>query len=131
VGIIRPWLARYSWEFVTAQNALLCQAKGAIHKPTSDGNDQTQRLGRDQYERLMRLDEAVALCRRCHRLAPFCFYKGNTFAGIIRDVIRELDLPSAQAYVIRSLAGHIVAGVSTGEEEKAFREFCESLNQAG
>ena len=118
MGMIRPWLARYSWEFVTAQNALLCQAKGALHKATSDGHDQTQRLWKDQHEKLMRLEEAVALCRQCHRLAPFCFYNGNTFAGIIRDVIRELG-------------GHIVAGVSTGEEEKAFREFCESLDGAG
>ena len=75
----------------------------------------------------MPLEEAVDLCRRCHRLAPFCFYNGNTFAGIIRDVVRGLELPAAQAHIIRSLAGHIVAGVSTGEEEKAFREFCESL----
>ena len=73
------------------------------------------------------MEEAVDLCRRCHRLAPFCFYNGNTFAGIIRDVVRGLELPAAQAHIIRSLAGHIVAGVSTGEEEKAFREFCESL----
>jgi hypothetical protein len=27
------------------------------------------------------------------------------------------------AHVIRSLAGHLLAGLSTGEEEKAFREF--------
>lgn len=51
MGLVRPWLEAYPWEFVTAQNS----------------------------------------------------------------------------YVIRSLAGHIVAGVSTGEEEEAFREFCESL----
>ena len=58
MGKIRPWLARYSWEFVTAQNALLCQAKGALHKATSDGHDQTQRLWKDQHEKLMRLEEA-------------------------------------------------------------------------
>jgi hypothetical protein len=29
----QDWLAWYSWEFVTAQNLLLCQAKGALHKP--------------------------------------------------------------------------------------------------
>jgi hypothetical protein len=73
----------------------------------------------------------VELCRQCHRLAPFCFYNGNTFAGIIRDVVRGLELPDDKAFVIRSLAGHIVAGVSTGEEEKAFREFCESLDAHG
>jgi len=76
----------------------------------------------------MALEEAVALCRQCHRLAPFCFYNGNTFAGIIRDVIQSLGLPPAKAYVVRSLVGHIVAGVSTGEEEQAFRDFCGSLD---
>jgi len=77
----------------------------------------------------MTLDEAVELCRRCHRLAPFCFYNGNTFASIIALVIKRLDLSPEKHHLIRSLAGHIVAGVATGEEEKAFREFCESMEQ--
>jgi hypothetical protein len=75
----------------------------------------------------MRLEEAVELCRRCHRLAPFCFYNGNTFAAIIRDVVHALQLPPERAYIVRSLAGHIVAGVATSEEEKAFQEFSASL----
>lgn len=127
---IRPWLAQYSWEFVTAQNALLCQAKGALHKSTSDGYEPTLHLWESTHAKPLPLEDAVALCRQCHRMAPFCFYNGNTFAGIIRDVIRGLPLPPAQAHVIRSLAGHIVAGVSTGEEEKAFAEFCASLDRA-
>lgn len=61
-------------------------------------------------------------------MAPFCFYNGNTFTAIIRDVIRIINLPPDQAVVIRSLAGHIVAGVASEEEESAFRAFCESLN---
>jgi len=77
----------------------------------------------------MRLSEAVDLCRRCHRLAPFCFYNGNTFVSIIALVIKRRELPPERAYVVRSLAGHIVAGVATSEEEKAFREFCESLER--
>jgi len=79
----------------------------------------------------MNLDDAVDLCRRCHRLAPFCFYNGNTFASIVTLVIKRLELPPEQAAVVRSLAGHIVAGVSSGEEEAAFREFCESLDAHG
>ncbi len=125
---IRPWLAPYSWEFVTAQNALLCQAKGALHKPTSEGHEATRRLWEAQHAKALTLDAAVALCRQCHQMAPFCFYNGNTFAGIIRDVVRGLDLPPVQAHLVRSLVGHIVAGVSTGEEEKAFGEFCASLD---
>lgn len=75
----------------------------------------------------MKLDEAVHLCRRCHKLAPFCFYNGNTFAAIIRDVINGLHLPSDKKYVVRSIAGHIVAGVATIEEETVFRTFCDAL----
>ena len=108
---------------------VLCAAKNALHKPTSDGYEITQRLWESRHQEPMPLDEAVELCRRCHRLAPFCFYNGNTFASIIALVIKRLNLTVVQAHVVRSLAGHIVAGVATGEEEKAFREFCESLGR--
>ncbi len=124
---IRPWLAPFTWEIVTAQNAVLCQAKGALHKPTSDGHDVTKRLWERRHRESMRLDQAVDLCRRCYRMAPFCFYNGNTFVSVIAVVIRKLELTPAKAYVVRSLAGHIVAGVATSEEETAFREFCASL----
>jgi hypothetical protein len=40
----KPWLARFSWDFVVAQNAVLCQAKNALHKPTSDGYEATKAL---------------------------------------------------------------------------------------
>ena len=123
------WLADYNWDFVTAQNMLLCQAKNALHKPTSDGHDETKALWESRHHEPMGLDEAVDLCRRCHRLAPFCFYNGNTFAAIIRDVIAQQSLAPELISIVRSLAGHIVAGVATDEEEKAFRRFCESLEQ--
>lgn len=129
MALTRAWLADYTWEFVTAQNALLCEAKKAQHQPTSDGHDRTKQLWASRHREAMRLDEAVELCRRCHRLAPFCFYNGNTFAAIIRDVIHRLQLPADRAYVVRSLAGHIVAGVATREEEQAFLHFCGSLDE--
>lgn len=123
------WLADYTWDIVTAQNAVLCAAKNALHKPTSDGHAETKELWEQTHCQEMRLDEAVDLCRRCHRNAPFCFYNGNTFASIIALVIKKLALPAEQAYIIRSLAGHIVAGVATDEEVRAFHEFCERMNQ--
>jgi len=126
---MKAWLTPYSWEFVTAQNAVLCQAKNALHKATSDGHDRTEELWASRYREAMGLDEAVDLCRRCHRLAPFCFYNGDTFAAIIRDVVNGLRLPPDRTFVVRSLAGHIVAGVATSEEEQAFREFCASLEE--
>jgi len=124
----RAWLAEFTWEMVTAQNAVLCAAKNALHKPTSDGHDATKELWESKHREVMRLDEAVDVCRRCHRLAPFCFFNGNTFVSIIALVVRALNLLADKAYVVRSLAGHIVAGVATDAEAKAFREFCEELD---
>jgi hypothetical protein len=127
MSLIQDWLAPFTWEIVIAQNAVLCQAKNALHKPTSDGHSSTHLLWQSRHRERMRLDEAVDLCRRCHRMAPFCFYNGNTFASIIALVIKRLNLPADQTFVVRSLAGHIVAGVATSEEEDAFRAFCDSL----
>ena len=124
---VAAWLAPFTWEIVTAQNAVLCRAKNALHKSTSDGHEATRDLWARRHREPMGLDEAVELCRRCHQLAPFCFYNGNTFASVIALVIKKMELPPEQAVIVRSLAAHIVAGVATGEEEKAFREFCESL----
>jgi hypothetical protein len=72
----------------------------------------------------MTLAEAVELCRRSHQLAPFCYYNGNTFAAVIRDVIHQLKISEMERVVLRSLAGHMVAGVASEEEEKEFRRFC-------
>jgi|688.fasta_scaffold624926_2 hypothetical protein len=128
--LTKDWLRTYTWEFITLQNAMLCHAKSALHKPTSDGHEATQQLWESRFETEMRLDEAIDLCRRCHRMAPFCFYNGNTFAAVARDVIQNITLSAEEAYIIRSLAGHIVAGVATDEEVRAFREFCDGMDQS-
>ena len=124
----RAWLADVPWDLVIFQNAALCEAKHALHKPTSDGYEATEQLWESCHEKEMSLHDVVDLCRRCHRMAPFCFYNGNTFAAIARNLVQALDLPPARAAAVRSLAGHIVAGVATDEEIKAFRPFCEGLD---
>lgn len=58
----------------------------------------------------------------------FASYNGNTFASVIALVIKRLDLDPIQAHVVRSLACHIVAGVSSVEEEESFRRYCESMS---
>ena len=86
----RAWLELFDWEMVTATNAALCQAKNALHKPTSDGYARTRALWEESHLRLMTLAEMVDLCRECHRLAPFCNYNGNTFAAIARRQDRPI-----------------------------------------
>ena len=118
-----PWLAEIPWDLVVYQNAALCQQKSALHKPTSDGHDVTKALWESLHQQPMTLFEVIDLCRRCHRMAPFCFYNGNTFAAIARLLIGSLNIAPIQAAIVRSLAGHIVAGVATDEEVKAFQKF--------
>jgi hypothetical protein len=55
---VRPWLEPFTWEVVTAQNAVLCQAKNALHKPTSNGHEPTKAFWESRHR---------------ERMAPFCF----------------------------------------------------------
>lgn len=123
----QKWLADVSWELVTWQNLQLCNDKHAHHGQTSDGHAECRDLWQSSQMKEMPLDEMVDFCRRCHRLAPFTNYNGNTFAAIARALIDGLGLPKKNAAVARSLAGHIVAGVASEEEVKAFQKFCADL----
>lgn len=57
---------------------------------------------------------------QCHRLAPFCNYNGNTFVTIVKTLLdEELNrLPADQSFLLRNIAGHIVAGTATDIERK-------------
>ncbi len=124
---VRAWLADVSWEMVIWQNQQLCKNKNAHHGPTSDGHFACKKFWEDHHAHLMSLDEMVDFCRKCHRLAPFTNYNGNTFAAIARALIETLEIPRNEVTFARSLAGHIVAGVASEEEVSAFRQFCENL----
>lgn len=121
------WLEPFSWEFVIAQNEVLCLQKSAHHGPTSDGHLVAKKLWEEAMEQEMSLFETVEVCRRCHRLAPFTNFNGNTFAAIARILVRRLKLDPERELLARSLAGHIVAGVASEEEVKAFEKFCAGL----
>ena len=125
----RAWLKPFSWEFVTEVNRGLCKQKNALHKATSDGHDSARALWERSISRKMTLTEALQVCQRCHRLALFCLYNGNTFAGIARDLIADISagLIPDEAHILRSIAGHIVAGTSTDLEEKQFERMLRNL----
>lgn len=55
---MRPWLESYTWEIVTTLNRGLCEAKNALHKPTSDGHDATRALWDSSHLSAMTLAEA-------------------------------------------------------------------------
>jgi len=122
----RAWLQAFTWAVIVETNRQLCAPKAALHKPTSDGYELARRLWETTHRMEMTLAEATDLCRRCHRLAPFCSFNGNTFVAVIRKVIAALPLTPEPATVVRSMAGHIVAGTATPEEQ---RDFAAILNR--
>jgi len=99
-------------------NAGLCKEKNALHKPTSDGYEPARQLWESSRARELTLRETLDICRQCHKLAPFCFYNGNTFAAIgrtfIQDLLRKMSPVKAQAF--RSAVGHYIAGTAGSEE---------------
>ena len=121
---VQHWLETFSWSAVTDNNAAICQAKSALHKPTSDGHEPARRLWETTRARKLNLLEALDVCRECHRLAPFCFYNGNTFAGIARAMIYPLlqNLDAPTGLLVRNSVGHYVAGtIGQAEMEQVIK----------
>ncbi len=112
------WLEAWPWDTVVTINAGLCQEKKALHKPTSDGYDEAKKLWEKSRSTRLSLRQTLEICRRCHKLSPFCFYNGNTFAAIGRIIVQEIHhkMPPVKAHTFRSVVGHYIAGTA-GEEE--------------
>lgn len=119
-GLTKNWLQVVPWEAVVSINAALCEARRALHKPTSDGYALAKALWEKNHLKKISLPELLQLGFQCHRLAPFCNYNGNTFVTIVKTLLdAELKrLPPDQSYIVRSIAGHIVAGTATDIERK-------------
>lgn len=123
-GAPAKWLEQVTWQDVTTLNARLCEAKGALHKPTLDGHDSARDLWETSRRREMSLEEALVVCHRCHRLAPFCFFNGNTFVAIARGIItpileRLAAADALRAAAFRSVVGHYVAGTEGLDQLRA------------
>lgn len=123
------WLEPYAWSDVTNLNAHLCAAKSATHRATSDGHEPARVLWESARSRELTLQEALKVCRECHRLAPFCAFNGNTFVAIARGLIQPIlqtlvqQSESMRAAAFRSVVGHFVAGTAGAKElEGAIRE---------
>src|SRR2546423_489797 len=114
----KAWLRDWPWKTVTAINLGLCKEKNALHKPTSEGHEPARKLWEQSRTSKMSLRQALEICRICHRLSPFCFYNGNTFAAIGRTMIQEMlrKLSPVKAHAFRSVVGHYIAG-TVGERQ--------------
>ena len=68
--------------------------------------------------RELTLRETLDICRQCHKLAPFCFYNGNTFKAIGRTMIQDVlkKMSPVKAHGFRSVVGHYIAGTAGADE---------------
>jgi hypothetical protein len=123
----RAWLNAAGWTVVTEINRQLCLQAGAQHGPTSEGHEPAKRLWTKRHLQALDLAELAKLCHDCHRLAPFLNYNGNTFVAIARQAVATLGLPAAEAAVLRSLIGHVVAGTAEPPEHDRFLQFIRQL----
>ena len=128
-GPSKQWLKVVPWETVISINAALCQARSALHKPTSDGYVPAKTLWDQARSRKMSLAELLDVGFKCHRLAPFCNYNGNTFVTIVKTLMEDelRSLPADKAFILRSIAGHIVAGTATDIERRQLEETLAAL----
>ena len=119
-ALTKVWLRIVPWESVVTINQALCEARHALHQPTSDGYTPTKDLWEKNRSKELSLVELLDICLQCHRLAPFCNYNGNTFVTIVRTLVADelARLPPDQAHILRSIAGHVVAGTATDIERK-------------
>ena len=86
-ALTKNWLHVVPWEAVVSINAALCEARKALHKPTSDGYEPAKKLWEQNRLKKISLPELLQLCFQCHRLAPFCNYNGNTFVTIVKTLL--------------------------------------------
>jgi hypothetical protein len=119
--VSKPWLRSFDWDAVTLINQRLCEAKSALHQPTSDGHEPAMKLRESRFSKSMDLSSVFELCRECHRLAPFCFFNGNTFAAIAKEISEPIarSVAPRTGAVFLSAAVHFVAGVLRRDELRA------------
>lgn len=114
----KAYLAGMPWSAVEDLNSFICQKGGYQFGRTSDGYNPACELWNGSYATEMTVMETAELCRKCHRLAPFLFMNGNTFANLAKIALEPAftSLPADQVAVYRTAVGHYVAGTIGAHE---------------
>jgi hypothetical protein len=113
----KAWLQSASWATVETINQHLCLTGHGQSGRTSDGYEPAKQLWEQSMPTTMPLEQALDVCFKCHKLAPFLNFNGNTFAAIARAIIRDIlvRIGQPQSQVLESVVGHYVAGTEGRE----------------
>ncbi len=129
----RPWLKNRPWDVIVFLNEDLCRKGNAQHGKTSDGYEKTKVFWEAEFAKEMDIRDAIDVCLKCHRSAPFLNFNGNTFAAVARQfcqsAVEELDRAQQKAFI--STVGHYVAGITSASElENALRSVSIALEKS-
>ena len=113
----KKWLEPIPWDVVEFINQSACTRGQAQFGHTSEGYAQAKQLWEQGMTRDMPLEEALDICLKCHRIAPFLNFNGNTFAGIAKAMVREIlpYLGPKLSQAFESVVGHYGAGTEGRE----------------
>jgi hypothetical protein len=123
------FIKNWDWQSVVRINNGTCERGRAQH----GFNTETATACAAEWEacrlKSLSLGETIDFLKRCHRLAPFLFFNGNTFAAIGRELTRALfsDLPPVRNREVTSAVAHYIAGVL---DRDAMVEIVETLCQS-
>jgi hypothetical protein len=114
----KTYLASTPWDVLEDINSALCQAGGYQVGRSSDGYALARELWEKSHVSPLTFLEAADLCRECHRLAPFLFLNGNTFASCARIALQPAinQLPAVRQTITRAALGHYIAGTIRRDE---------------
>jgi hypothetical protein len=108
----KSYLASTSWADIEKINAALCVAGGYEPAARAEGYDTARLLWEKNYKQPLTFMQAADLCLECHRLAPFQYFNGNTFASCARVALASAieKLGYEAQTVSRAALGHYIAG---------------------
>jgi len=107
------FVKNWDWQSVVRINCGTCERGRAQHGLNSETATACAAEWETHRQRIHSLGETLDFLKRCHRLAPFLFFNGNTFAAIGRELTRALfsDLPPVRNREVTSAVAHYIAGV--------------------
>jgi hypothetical protein len=121
------WLAAVPWSLVVECNQTLCAKPETPHRP-GRGFEATRKLWEAATPQAVDFRQFIELCHRCHALAPFAFFNGNTLAKVLAIATEPVTqlLPPVEATMLRTAAANYVAGAIRARE---LEETCEHIDE--
>jgi hypothetical protein len=112
------FLENWDWASITDLNRRLCEGRSAQHGPNPESNEACRKEWEALQKEPQTFLELLSQFRRFHRLAPFLFFNGNTFAELGRGITHALfaEVPTLRRKQIASLVAHFIAGLPDVDE---------------